>query len=217
VGQHLGPLVGMLTPQNKTLAGFREILQRGTQMLLLYSQEDPGLDELALHLGNDAELLRRFPTFRLVLIDGPDHTFTPVWSQGRIEEIITERILMWSRNSRELAPNPLPPEWIEAGTPTARSVLLTQSEDQLLSSGLWECTAGRFKFIHDSDEIVRIVEGKVTVRHGSTTYELGVGDVAHFPEGTTTYWDIPEYVKKFWVQRAPRRSLVGKLRARLGV
>lgn len=217
VGQHIGPLVGMLTPQNKTLAGFKEILQRGTQMLLLYSQEDPGLDELALHLGKDAELLRRFPTFRLVLIDGPDHTFTPVWSQARIEEIITERILMWSRNSRELSPNPLPTEWIEAGTPTARSVVLTQSADQLLSSGIWECTAGRFKFIHDSDEIVRIIEGKVTVRHGGTTYELGVGDVAHFPEGATTYWDIPEYVKKFWVQRAPRRSLVGRLRARLGV
>lgn len=217
VGQHIGPLLGKLTPQNKTLAGFREILQRGTQMLLLYSQEDPGLDELALHLGKDAEFLRRFSTFRLILIDGPDHTFTPVWSQRRIEEIITERILMWSRTSRELSPNPLPPEWIEAGTPTARSVVLTQSEDQLLSSGLWECTAGRFKFIHDSDEIVRIVEGKVTVRHGGVTHELGVGDVAHFPEGATTYWDIPEYVKKFWVQRAPRRSLVGKLRARLGV
>lgn len=123
-----------------------------------------------------------------------------------------------STTKREgLEPNPLPPEWIRDGSPAARSLMLTRSSDELLSSGLWECSAGRFKFVHDTDEIVHIVAGEVTVSQGGASHTLRPGDVAHFPAGLTTYWEVPEYVKKFWVQRAPVRSALGRLRSRLGV
>jgi uncharacterized cupin superfamily protein len=82
---------------------------------------------------------------------------------------------------------------------------------------MWECTAGKFKFIHDSDEIVHILEGEVTVRHGGATYALRPGDVLHVPAGFTTHWDVPKYVKKFWVQRFAERSLLGRVRSRLGL
>jgi pimeloyl-ACP methyl ester carboxylesterase len=75
--------------ENKILSNFKTLRSRKIQMLLIYSQEDPGLDELALHVGPDAQLLRPYRNFRFELIDGPDHTFTPVWSQRRLEEIIT--------------------------------------------------------------------------------------------------------------------------------
>lgn len=85
----LQQLVNQRLRENKILANFRTLLSRKIQMLLIYSQEDPGLDELTLHVGPDAERLRSYPNFRFELIDGPDHTFTPVWSQRRLEEIIT--------------------------------------------------------------------------------------------------------------------------------
>lgn len=116
-----------------------------------------------------------------------------------------------------LLPNPLEPTWIEEGKPEASSVTLSTSADALLSCGVWACTAGKFRFRHDADEIVHILAGAATVRHAGAVYRLGPGDVAHFPAGQTTYWDIPDQVRKFWVQRQPRTSLAGRLRRRLGL
>lgn len=70
------------------LLNFRRLLDGGVAIFLVYSQEDPGLDELAAHLGQDARLLRSHRRFRLELIDGPDHTFTPVGSQRRLQETL---------------------------------------------------------------------------------------------------------------------------------
>lgn len=91
--QHIGSLLQPRTPKNSVLSRFRKLLQRNTSIFLIYSQEDPGLDEIALHLGKDAGHLRSEPRFKMKLIDGPDHTFTPVWSQRRLEEIITAYLL----------------------------------------------------------------------------------------------------------------------------
>jgi dienelactone hydrolase len=89
LSERLATLWNKTRPEPSVLAQFRALLQRKVQIFLLYSQEDPGLDELALHLGKDASRLRGDPRFHLELIAGPDHTFTPLWSQRRLEERIT--------------------------------------------------------------------------------------------------------------------------------
>ena len=100
----------------------------------------------------------------------------------------------------ELPLRPIEPSWIEEGTPVARARILTKSPDDRLSSGVWECTAGKFKWIYGVDEIVHILAGEVVIREeGRPAYTLSSGDVAYFPLGLVTHWDIARYVKKFFV------------------
>lgn len=106
----------------------------------------------------------------------------------------------------DLVSQPIEPSWIKEGTPVARAVTLTESPDKLLTAGLWDCTAGTFTWIFGSDEIVHILEGEVHVRDGSTTWHLVPGSVAYFPSGLETVWEVPKYVKKSFILRAPHRS-----------
>ena len=119
----------------------------------------------------------------------------------------------------DLVPHPINPSWIKQGSPVARAVTLSESPDSLLTSGLWECTAGTFTWIFDTDEIVHIIEGEVRVLDGSTTHVLVPGSVAYFPRGLETVWEVRQYVKKAFVLRASKdsalRRAVWALKARL--
>ncbi len=117
----------------------------------------------------------------------------------------------------DFRPAPIEPTWIMEGTPTARSVPLTRGTDGKFASGLWECTAGRFKYIFPDDEIVHILEGEVHIREeNGAEHHLRPGDTAHFPQGLTAYWTIPVYLKKFAIFHTPTRSLperiIGKVK-----
>jgi len=105
-----------------------------------------------------------------------------------------------------LVSQPIDPSWIRTGAPVARAVTLTESPDGLLTTGLWDCTAGTFTWIFGSDEIVHILEGEVTVRDGDQTHVLVPGSVAYFPSGLETIWEVTTYVKKSFILRAPHRS-----------
>jgi dienelactone hydrolase len=61
---------------------FAHLERRAVQVLLLMSGGDAGLDYLARCLGPAAR--RATATYRLQIIDGPDHTFTPLWSQDEL-------------------------------------------------------------------------------------------------------------------------------------
>ncbi|MBN8657578.1 MAG: DUF861 domain-containing protein [Anaerolineae bacterium] len=110
---------------------------------------------------------------------------------------------------------PLPPEWILEGNPAARSVPLARAEDGNLSCGLWDCQAGKFKFIFATDEIIQILEGEVIIEEKGKTHSLGVGDVAFFPEGLVAYWTVPNYVKKYAIFRSVSDPLSTKIYRRL--
>lgn len=111
--------------------------------------------------------------------------------------------------------SPLPPEWILEGNPVARSLPLTRASDGNLSSGLWDCQAGKFTFIFGYDEIVHILEGEVTVEEKGRTRTLQAGDVAFFPEGLETRWTVPRYVKKLAVFRSVRHSIMARVQRKL--
>src|SRR5262245_6934086 len=102
----------------------------------------------------------------------------------------------------ELPPMPIDPSWILEGKPTARGTVLVQSADKLLSSGLWSCTAGKFKWTFSWDEFIRVLEGEVTITDQTgKTITLKEGDIAHFPRGAETRWHVPHFVKKVFTLR----------------
>lgn len=119
-----------------------------------------------------------------------------------------------------LQPRPIAASCIEEGAPVARCRTLTESADKRLSSGLWECSAGRFKVKFELDEVVHILEGEVEVREegSDAVHELRPGDAAYFPMGLVSHWNVPRFVKKFFVVRVPGgNSYMARIRQRFDI
>jgi uncharacterized cupin superfamily protein len=95
-----------------------------------------------------------------------------------------------------LDPMPIPDEWVIDGKPEASAMLLWRSEDGKQANGIWECTPGTFTWMH-TDETATILAGRVTVTpEGGAPLELAAGDLAFFPEGTKSRWEIHETIRK---------------------
>ncbi len=107
-----------------------------------------------------------------------------------------------SKVSGDLPDMPIQPSWILEGTPRARGKVLLQSADRKVSSGLWDCSAGRFQWTFTWDEFVHVLEGEVSIsQQGGPTVTLKAGDSAHFPVGLKTEWLVPRYVRKAFTVR----------------
>jgi pimeloyl-ACP methyl ester carboxylesterase len=74
---------------------FKEMLSRGTETLLVFGANDGGLDHMEAHLGPNAKKLENFSSFQLQIVEGTDHTFTPLWSQRWLEKLIVTSIERW--------------------------------------------------------------------------------------------------------------------------
>ena len=75
------------------LRWFRQALARGTDVLLIYGDEDPGLDYLAAHVGNAGGPLRGEPRFGFRIIEGgSEHTFGQMWAQELISQALEEHL-----------------------------------------------------------------------------------------------------------------------------
>jgi len=72
--------------------GFRRLLRRGTDVLLVFSEYDGGRDVVDAHLGEDAERFRREPGFRFEVMEGTDHTFSPVASREPLVALLTSHL-----------------------------------------------------------------------------------------------------------------------------
>jgi uncharacterized protein len=67
------------------------------------------------------------------------------------------------------------------------------------SAGIWECQPGPSRWVLDTNEVIYLVAGRMTVTpDGGEPSEIGVGDVAVFPVGWTGTWDIHETVRKVY-------------------
>ncbi len=99
---------------------------------------------------------------------------------------------------------PIESELITAGNPVARGAILNQSNDKTLSSGLWTCEPGEFDWTYIWDEFVYVFEGVVRItEEGGKSYDVGPGDMAHFPIGLKAHWNVKEAVRKFFVLKTP--------------
>jgi uncharacterized cupin superfamily protein len=99
---------------------------------------------------------------------------------------------------------PLAAESIREGKPEAFGAVLVQSDDKRVSSGLWECSPGRFTWDFVWDEFVHLHAGhvKITTPDGQQI-ELKAGDFATFPRGLKTEWHVLEKVRKTFTVRTP--------------
>ena len=67
------------------------------------------------------------------------------------------------------------------------------------SAGIWQCTPGPSHWVLDTNEVIYLVSGRMTVTpDGGEPREIGVGDVAVFPLGWSGTWEIHETVRKVY-------------------
>jgi uncharacterized cupin superfamily protein len=67
------------------------------------------------------------------------------------------------------------------------------------SAGIWQCTPGPSRWTLETNEVIHLVAGRMTVTpDGGEPTEIGTGDMAVFPKGWTGTWDIHETVRKVY-------------------
>jgi pimeloyl-ACP methyl ester carboxylesterase len=71
---------------------FAAVSDRGTDSLLVYSGNDGGIDVIESHLGAECRHMRRRKNFRFEIIEGADHTITPLPSQERLEQVLLDHM-----------------------------------------------------------------------------------------------------------------------------
>jgi uncharacterized protein len=102
-----------------------------------------------------------------------------------------------------------PPDVIE-GAPIARHYPFANSGDGGTSTGLWHCSAGRFKWLFQCDEVIRILDGEVLLNIDGVEHHLQRDSVAFFGVGTLTEWTVPNFVLKQYFHRHPS-PILGRL------
>ncbi len=93
----VSPLLEMVrAPQDEVLTAFRATVARRIDTYLVFCSSDPGLDNIQAHLGRG---LRRLGPpgpqdgkVAMDIIEGPDHTFTPLWSHARLMDLLTRHL-----------------------------------------------------------------------------------------------------------------------------
>lgn len=100
-----------------------------------------------------------------------------------------------------LSAAPIRPEWIIEGQPVARNRVIAKSQDGTAITLLWDCSAGVFNWIYDTDETLHILEGEATLTDGAGTRTIRAGDVVFFPAGSAATWRVERYIRKVAVFR----------------
>lgn len=139
-----------------------------------------------------------------------------------LEQTITiEGARALRHDAHGLGPAPIPRAWIREGNPVARNKRLAGSSDDMASAYMWDCTAGRFDWLYDTDEVMHVLEGSVIIEDaGGTRRRLQAGDTFLFPAGSRYHWTVADYVRKvaFLHSPLPRqmrliRDVLGRLTA----
>jgi uncharacterized cupin superfamily protein len=99
-------------------------------------------------------------------------------------------------------PYPLPAATIVAGDPAARVhwARVSGPGEPPYYAGVWTAEPSTFDFVFELNETAVILEGDLVVtQQGGPTLHLRPGDVATFPRGARTRWEIRSRLKKVFV------------------
>jgi uncharacterized cupin superfamily protein len=114
------------------------------------------------------------------------------------------RLVAGSLDGQPMRPAPIEPSWIVEGAPVARFAEHSHGSDDAAITGVWDCTAGAFRWHFGWDETVLILEGEVLVTSADgTERRLRAGEVAYFTAGSWYTWRVDSYVKKLAFCRKP--------------
>jgi len=86
----LGRWFGREHAGRKVVRWLRELANRQVRVLLVYSAEDGGLDELSAHTGPNARKARRLKNVEMQVIKNADHNMTPSGAQDEYQRILEE-------------------------------------------------------------------------------------------------------------------------------
>jgi alpha-beta hydrolase superfamily lysophospholipase len=112
VGLHAAPGEGDVA------VDLRAIVTSGVEVLIVFSAGDPGIAYLTMRAGRAIERLRARPGFEIGTIEGADHTFTPLWSQEALEDLLVPRLAArFGSPPRAPAPPEHPDAAARAGAP----------------------------------------------------------------------------------------------------
>lgn len=89
----LARLLRLDPPLSKAAMQFRSMLGRGTEIMMIFGSDDAGIDLMHQHLGRDGYLIGHSSLFRLAIVDGVDHTFTPRWSQRYLRDMVSAHLI----------------------------------------------------------------------------------------------------------------------------
>jgi uncharacterized protein len=110
----------------------------------------------------------------------------------------------------ELKSAPIPAHWVIEGNPVARSRRLSGCPDTTSSTMVWTCTSGKFHWYYTVDETLYILEGEVFVTdHNEEVRRLGPGDLAFFPAGSHSVWQVTKDLRKIAFCRQSMPLLAG--------
>jgi pimeloyl-ACP methyl ester carboxylesterase len=87
-----GHCIGLAPKDQPVLQQFRLLRKRSTDVLLVYSAEDSGLDELALYGGRGGAHIAKLPNVDLQIIEHADHNLTPHWARERCFTLLENHI-----------------------------------------------------------------------------------------------------------------------------
>lgn len=62
--------------------------KRGVDVLFVFAGGDPGIDNLNEKVGTAMQALTKRPNFTIETIEGPDHSFTPLWAQDDLDRVL---------------------------------------------------------------------------------------------------------------------------------
>ncbi len=106
-------------------------------------------------------------------------------------------ILRAAAGRTDLEPEPITPADVLDGDPVARSVKLTESANGRVTSHIWDCTAGSFRWHYGCDEVIHILEGEALIEDESgSSLVIAAGDIVQFAFGSSALWTVPTYVRK---------------------
>ncbi|MBY0610821.1 MAG: alpha/beta hydrolase [Beijerinckiaceae bacterium] len=92
IGHAASRLPGGSKLATPVISGFAAIAARGGSTLIVYGDDDNGLDELAIHVGRHASLLRKTGSVEFALLTGADHNLTALSAQTQLTSLV-ERFL----------------------------------------------------------------------------------------------------------------------------
>ena len=95
---------------------------------------------------------------------------------------------------------PLPKDTIVKGEPGAMVHWARVQADPPYYAGVWTVQPCTFDFAFEMNETAHVLEGHVVVtQQDGPTLELRAGDVATFPKGAKTRWEVRAPFKKIFV------------------
>lgn len=69
-----------------------------------------------------------------------------------------------------------------------------------ISTGIWECSPGKFRREIKEGEVMHILSGECTFTpDGETVMKMKAGDTVFLPPNTQGVWDIKQTVRKVYV------------------